>query len=517
MLLERWFTARDNNNNNNNNNNNTHSSQTTTTSSGSPQESSIRQHVQSGPLSKDDEQLCKKMLKDCEMFQLLSGNQIGTLAKNMRVRSIQRNEVLVQQGNPVSSFYLLKDGAVVRDFLDPTTGKQHSFEFEIRAKSINTMRVLSAEPAHSTVKCNQTTCTLYEMPRKQLLKVLLHEQPEIGVGIANSLTSHIRDTSKKYKTPLSLEQNNIQQQQIVQNIPAIMIAAGIESYYRSALNAQVNRVLTGVKADLFPNMHIQVPMRIAYIAGFKGLRARLDQYDKSDDDPADVIGDTTSAGRPLDVKSENDTIHRSKFWRKLGFIIAPGVIMTPLSSVLEASNAGHLNKEPMATRWMRGITARCGREILFGLGLNQLSDYFQERCQIEDSPMLRNMVGSLMGGVVSGYLSHVPHNLSTYKLLEPHRSYPDLYKNVFVERSVPPFLERYLTQQLRLQGNSVAIGGGATTAGIVNYTSRQQTVRFLAATLFPRGLMVRTVQIVGSFVILNGTIHYFSLMQQRQY
>ena len=124
--------------------------------------------------------------------------------------------------------------------------------------------------------------------------------------------------------------------------------------------------------------------------------------------------------------------------------------------------------------------------------------------------MLSSMVGSLMGGVVSGYLSHVPHNISAYKLLEPHRSYPDLYKNVFVERSVPPFLERYLTKQAHMQGNGVA------ASGAVNYSSSQQAVRFISATIFPRGLMVRTVQIVGSFIILNGTINYFTFMQLQQ-
>jgi len=458
------------------------------------------------PLSSNDERLCQQMLKHCEMFNLLSGNQIEKLAKNMSVRSFKRNEILVNQGSPVTSFYLLKDGEIRREFVEPETGKKHAIEFQIKAKSINTMRVLSSDPAHNTVKCNHDTCTLFEMPRQKLLKIITNEQPDIGVGIANSLTSHILQTSKKYRTP-SIDK----QQQIIQNMPAVMIAAGIESYYRSALNAQINRVLTGVKADLFPNMHIQVPMRIAYISGFKGLRAYLDQYD-DDDDSDDIISDGGTA-RTVETEGENSFVNR-KFWRGLGITIAPGVIMTPLSSVLEASNVGHMNKEPMATRWMRGITARCGREVLFGLGLNQLSDYFQERCRFPDSPTLSNMVGSLMGGVVSGYLSHVPHNLSTYKLLEPHRSYADLYKNVFVERSVPPFLERYLTQQAQMQGNGGAIGSGATA--VVNYTGPQQAVRFLAATLFPRGLIVRTVQIVGSFVILNGTINYFTLMQQRQ-
>lgn len=437
------------------------------------------------------------------MFNLLSGNQIETLAKNMRVLSLKRNEVFVKQGSPVTSFYLLKDGEIRREFLAPDTGKKHVIEFDIRAKSINTMRVLSADPAQSTIKCNHSTCTLYEMPRQQLMQVLQNERPDIGVGIANSLTSHVRETSIKYRTPL-LEQK----QQIIQNMPAVIIAAGIESYYRSALNSQVNRALTGIKADLFPNMHIQVPMRVAYIAGFKGLRAYMDQYDES----ADILSDEGTTG-PIEIESENDTVN-PKFWRRLGITIAPGIIMTPLSSILEASNAGHMNKEPMSTRWMRGITVRCGREILFGFGLNQLSDYFQERWQIAGRPILSNMVGSLMGGVVSGYLSHVPHNLSTYKLLEPHRSYPDLYKNVFVARSVPPFLERYLTQQAQMQGNGVAVGGAA--AAMVNYTGPQQAVRFLAATIFPRGLMVRTVQIVGSFIILNGTINYFTLMQLRQ-
>lgn len=449
------------------------------------------------PLSNDDKKSCKEMLKECDMFQGLSESQIDRLASGMNVRSFKRNDIIVDQGTPVTSFYLVKDGEINRNFIDPDSGRQHRVEFEIKAKSVNTMSILGGNDALSTVKCNNNTCKLFEMPRQRLMNILINEQPEIGVGIATSLTNHVREVSKKYRTPL-LEQ----QQQIIQSMPAVMIAAGIESYYRSALNAQVNRVLTGVKADLFPNMHIQVPMRVAYIAGFKGLRAYMDRYNEEDLSVDSVNDDVTGT---TNIESH---VSNSNFWRQLGITIAPGIIMTPISSVLEASNAGHLNKEPMATRWMRGITARCGREILFGLGLNQMSDYFQERLHFDDRPILSNIIGSLMGGVVSGYLSHVPHNLSTYKLLEPHRSYPDLYVNVFVERSVPPFLEQYLARQA--QGTGAAVDGA-----IVNYGGAQQAVRFMAATIFPRGLMVRTVQIVGSFIILNGTINYFTLLQQR--
>ncbi len=58
---------------------------------------------------------------------------------------------------------------------------------------------------------------------------------------------------------------------------AISAAAGVESFYRAALNAVLNQQLTGQKAPtLFPNMHIQVPIRIMYINGFKGIRSLLD-------------------------------------------------------------------------------------------------------------------------------------------------------------------------------------------------------------------------------------------------
>lgn len=244
------------------------------------------------------------------------------------------------------------------------------------------------------------------------------------------------------------------------NIPAVSAAAFIESYYRSALNSLLNARLLGVKGNLFPNMHIQVPSRILYICGFKALRTSLDQH--------------------IDPNSyENPTTAR------LALAVCPGIVMTPLSSLLEASNAGHLNPEPMYKRWMRGIVPRAGREIIFGIGLNQMSDYFEAQVQpyFPDNTVTANVVGSVMAGSVSGYFSHVPHNLSTFKLMQPERSYGDLYE-AFVDKSVPPSVDKMVASWP---------------------CSTRRVTRALFATLFPRGLMIRTNQIVGSFVILNAT------------
>jgi len=219
-------------------------------------------------------------------------------------------------------------------------------------------------------------------------------------------------------------------------------------------------------------MHVQVPVRISYITGFKGLRSLLDHSVDPDD-------------------------FRYPDAMRIGFTLLPGVIMTPISSILEASNAGHMNPEPMSTRWMRGAWPRGGREIIFGLGLNQLSDYFEERLDPlfpNHHPMLVNAAGSLLAGVVSGYFSHVPHNISTYKLLEPHRTYRDLYQ-MFVDKSVPPIINK-------------------VTRSWPDGTRR--LTRTVMATVFPRGLVIRTTQIVGSFMILNGTINYLQLREHNK-
>lgn len=174
-------------------------------------------------------------------------------------------------------------------------------------------------------------------------------------------------------------------------------------------------------------------------------------------------------------------------------MVAPGVLMTPVSSILEACNAGHANSEPLLRRSTRGILPRCGREILFGVGLNQLSDYFEERARsVMPSPVAANLAGSLTAGVIAGYLSHVPHNLSTYKLMEPSKSYAQLFRK-FVDSSV-----REAAVPAFLSGR----GRAAARVGL--------------AVLFPRGVVIRTAQIVGSFAILNGIINGVQAAEQKR-
>ena len=416
-------------------------------------------------MNRKEQASCLELLQGAEMFQKVPPKDLQKIVRQMTARHLQKYDKLHRQNEITDRFFLLKSGDIKRTYVDHKTGKVHTVEFLLKAKSINSMRILSGEPAFGTAFCvSDTGCDVYQMMRDDFLQTL-QQNPVLSTKIAEGLCEQLRKGSKTFQTPL-LEQHS---QEV--NVPAVSIAAGIESYYRSALNAMLNARLTGVKAELFPNMHIQVPVRVAYITGFKGLRAFFDQH-----------VDPTTYEYPNLVR--------------LGTAITPGVIMTPISSVLEASNAGHMNKEPMTTRWMRGALPRAGREIIFGVGLNQMSDYCEERVSpfCHGNDMLANAIGSLLAGVVSGYLSHVPHNISTLKLLEPQTSYAKLYKT-FVDKSVPPLVETMVQDW------------PATAKNITRTTF---------ATLFPRGVMIRTTQIVGSFMILNGTINYLQLREHQK-
>jgi hypothetical protein len=92
---------------------------------------------------------------------------------------------------------------------------------------------------------------------------------------------------------------------------------------------------------------VQVPTRVVYITGLKQIRFSIEEH-------VDFNGFAfPDAARVVAA-------------------CAPGIIMTPISSVLEACNVEAANPEPLWRRWMRGFQFRCLREVIFAIGLNQV-------------------------------------------------------------------------------------------------------------------------------------------------
>lgn len=243
-----------------------------------------------------------------------------------------------------------------------------------------------------------------------------------------------------------------------QNHPVISlaIAGGIESFYRSGMNSLINQKLTGNRTYLFPNMHIQIPVRASYFIGIKQLRVKCDDLD----------------------------ISKTKYQMLTQMLLSfsPGIIMCPFSSILEASNAGEINKESIIRRWTRGYTPRLAREILFGLGINQFSEYTVKNhtSKLTDNVCLAGVLGNCTAGILSGYISHIPHNLSAMKLFNPRTSYKDHWKILYMK-------------SIHLVPSSVP------------YYARQNVAQIITV-LFPIGVVRRSLQIGGTFIIINSII-----------
>uniref|UniRef100_A0A7S0E1Q6 Cyclic nucleotide-binding domain-containing protein n=1 Tax=Hanusia phi TaxID=3032 RepID=A0A7S0E1Q6_9CRYP len=379
----------------------------------------------------------------------------------MSKEEFNKGQTILEQGWPQSRAFFIADGQIRRERVvnDQSHqvvdmfGNTEPDKFGNRKIAIGALHVLHEEPAFANAKA-MSSGYMYSLPATVLKKHL--ESPQFSTEVVQSLAVEVRRQANQVRwlmrTPL------LEQRPKKTNVIAVTIAASIESFYRSGLNAAMNARLSGHWGKLFPNMHIQCPARILYINGFKGLRQYMDYKVKPED-------------------FSNPTMVR------LGMSFAPGIVMTPLSSILEASNAGHMNPEPITTRWMRGISWRLVREVIFGLGLNQMSDYWEERIpqSIVQSEALRTAFGSMISGVLSGYLSHIPHNLSTLKLMTPSKTYMQ-------------HLDSLVSQSESRIPTSFSPG------------TRKAMATF-AAIAFPRAVLIRTAQIVGSFIILNGTIN----------
>jgi hypothetical protein len=387
-------------------------------------------------------------LRRTVLFKSSPDEDLRLVGKHMKRMEVPKGQVIHEEDTPTEAMYILVEGEIRRTKM--ISGVKHSITTTVCDFSVGSLHMSEGAVSFATATCG-TDCILYRLDRKDF-QHLLNTHPTFAASLVSNLSRMLRRSQTSVRTPL------LEQQTAPASIPVTSLASFVESFYRSAMNAWLNSKLVGGNvAALFPNMHIQSTIRVLYINGFKQLRMLFDKI------PTDDLT-YPKAGR-------------------LALACGPGLIMSPVSSMLEANNAGHKNPEPLYNRWRRGFRPRCAREVIFGIGLNQLSDYCEERVpRGVSNKQLRNAFGSMSAGVICAYLSHVPHNLSAMKLMMPATSYPDLWQQLVAQRQ----------------------------ADIPN-----PRLASIAAALAPRGLLIRTTQIVGSFVIINGIIAFCQQYQMR--
>lgn len=403
------------------------------------------------PITPEQEREAFDSCKDASMFLHMSPENLLKIVGKMESIEVPHGQVILQQGEPTKRAYILSHGVCQRTRVE--SGQTHVIDEPGKAVFAS-LHLINQDPTFSTVTCRSDTCRLYSLSSERFTSVLA-DHPEVSKEVIVSLSREVRRNITIKRTPL-LEQHPKK----LNNPPLVYsVAAGIESFYRSALNTTLNLHLAGQRPQslraLFPNMHQQIPIRIMYINGFKGIRAFLDAY----------------------VDPEK---YRFPDLTRFGIAFAPGLCMTPISSLLEAANVTQ-NPEPLYRRWTRGLFPRAIREVIFGIGLNQLSDYFEERYYFIGNSNLRNAAGSLSAGVCCGYLTHLVHNLCTLKLMFPNQTYGHHF-GTLSQKWIPTLQQWQVSPEF------------------------QSPLSRVLAVVAPRGLSIRTSQLVGSFIILNGII-----------
>ena len=350
-----------------------------------------------------DAESCVQAMKCSALFSKCDPAELAYLASQAEPVAYREGDVIIEQGQPHDDMYLVAAGRVER-LRQHEFGPERQNRMEVGGSgyTIGAHYALKRVPAYATAVCN-TDVRVFKI-KSEVLRAFMIKKPAFAVDMVHSLNSEVRDTVAAIwgmgSTPLL--EHKAQKGKNQMFAPAV--AASVESFYRSALQGfLITRLQPGTPLVLFPNMGVQVPTRVVYITGLKQVRVAIEE---NVDFGAFTHPDAA----------------------RVGAACAPGIIMTPVSSVLEACNVP--SSEPLWRRWVHGGAARCVREIVFAVGINQLSDFCEERVPpgMSDNSVVRNAVGSMVAGITAGYLSHVPHNLSTLKLMEPARSYRDIFR-----------------------------------------------------------------------------------------
>lgn len=221
-------------------------------------------------------------LRQSTMFCQCSEFHLRRVASRMQRREFSKGEMLMQQGEPQNRMFVVTAGTVQRTRYE--AGRVHDTETLGATRSMNTvgaLHLLRCEPTYATAQC-KSDVVAYCLSSEDLNELL--ESPPLAKEVVFALTREVKRQSQLLRTPL------LEQKPLAFPIVATSVAAGVESFYRSALNSWLNYCLTGQASPLFPAMHLQLPTRVLYINGFKGARQYIgDNVVPEDYDSPDVV------------------------------------------------------------------------------------------------------------------------------------------------------------------------------------------------------------------------------------
>ncbi len=142
----------------------------------------------------DTEQFVQ-FLKNVKLFAELSPDSLVKLGSCLKIAEFPPAEVIVREGAPGVSMYIIKTGLVEVRKKDPITGIDFLVAQLSPGAAVGEMSLLTGKPRSATVTTVQPT-VVFTLTRADF-RNLLTQHPEISLGMARILAERLEDATKQ--------------------------------------------------------------------------------------------------------------------------------------------------------------------------------------------------------------------------------------------------------------------------------------------------------------------------------
>ncbi len=133
------------------------------------------------------------LLRRVELFSHLTDDQLAQLATQARELSFRKHAVLMNEGDPGESMFIVKSG-FVKVFVSDDDGRELVLYEQGPGAVIGDIALLDDEPRSASVMTLEASTAL--MIGKQAFLSCLRESPETAINIIRSLTTRLRDATE---------------------------------------------------------------------------------------------------------------------------------------------------------------------------------------------------------------------------------------------------------------------------------------------------------------------------------
>src|SRR5215471_2049217 len=162
---------------------------------GESQEGALQQQSSMSPVLNETGQQLLQFLKNVRLFAELSHESLVKLGSCLKIAEFPASEVIVREGAPGVSMYIIKSGLVEVRKKDPTTGIDFLVAKLSDNAAVGEMSLLTGKPRTATVTTVQPT-VVYTLSRADFRNLLTHH-PEISLGLARIMAERLEDANKQ--------------------------------------------------------------------------------------------------------------------------------------------------------------------------------------------------------------------------------------------------------------------------------------------------------------------------------